>query len=158
MLILKYVYILLQDGEKARTLQSCACKGPDPLPTRRREEKSQTRNAQEPAKAIVRFLMRYGGGGRGRGKSRIMQKHPNLVIDDDHEFSEMLTSVLRWAITAQGAAIWQAPQPTDEGKTPHGIRLLRLTEHAGLVQYRRFLNRIAGGPSAGTRRREAKAL
>lgn len=46
-------------------------------------------------------------------------------------------------ITADGTVMWHGPQPTDEGKTPHGIRLLRFTEDTDLVQYRRFLSEIA---------------
>lgn len=46
-------------------------------------------------------------------------------------------------ITADGTVMWHAPQPTDEGKTPHGIRLLRFTDDTDLTQYRRFLSEIA---------------
>ena len=53
-------------------------------------------------------------------------------------------------ITADGVVMWQAPKPTDEGKTPHGIRLLRFEEGAGLVQYRRYLSQIATGHAART--------
>lgn len=48
-------------------------------------------------------------------------------------------------ITADSTVIWQDPQPTGDGKTSHGIRLLRFVEDAGLVQYRSFLSQIATG-------------
>ncbi|MEE8151720.1 MAG: response regulator [candidate division NC10 bacterium] len=60
-----------------------------------------------------------------------------------------------WAITAEGTAIWQAAKPTGEGKNTHGIRFLRFTEDADLVQYRRLLSQTAAGHSAGTSRTEA---
>ncbi|MFQ5801865.1 MAG: response regulator [Candidatus Methylomirabilales bacterium] len=46
-------------------------------------------------------------------------------------------------ITAEGTVTWQGPQPTGDGKTPHGIRLLRFMEHFGLPHYQRYLSRIA---------------
>lgn len=54
------------------------------------------------------------------------------------------------AVSADGTVMWQAPQPTGEGKTLHGIRLLRFTEDAGLVQYRRFLSQLAADYAART--------
>ncbi len=49
------------------------------------------------------------------------------------------------AITADGTAIWQGPQSKHEGQMSHGIRLLRFTEDADLVQYRILLNQTAAG-------------
>lgn len=53
-------------------------------------------------------------------------------------------------ITADGTVMWHAPQPTDDGKTAHGIRLLRFPEDADLVQYRRLLSELAASSEVKT--------
>lgn len=51
-------------------------------------------------------------------------------------------------VTAEGTVVWRGPQPAVGGKTPHGIRLLRFVEDAGLVEHRRYLSQLAGGSAA----------
>jgi hypothetical protein len=78
----------------------------------------------------------------GGGESTVVEKLPILVIDEDDEFSEGFPTR---AITADGTAIWQGPQSKHEGQMSYGIRLLRFTEDADLVQYRILLNQTAAG-------------
>lgn len=54
----------------------------------------------------------------------------------------------REPITADGTVIWQGPKPAGDGKTPHGIQLLRFLEHFGLAHYQRYLSQIALGTAA----------
>lgn len=51
-------------------------------------------------------------------------------------------------ITAEGTVVWDDPKPTGNGKTAHGIRLMRFFEHFGLAHYQRYLSRIALGTAA----------
>lgn len=46
-------------------------------------------------------------------------------------------------ITAEGARVWQGPQPMHDGRTRHGVRLLRFVEDVGLVRYRQYLGQVA---------------
>jgi len=46
-------------------------------------------------------------------------------------------------LAADGAVIWQDPQPKDDGSIAHGIRLLRFADDADLVRFRRFVTEIA---------------
>lgn len=48
------------------------------------------------------------------------------------------------AITVEGTPIWQGPPPADQKEMSHGIRLLRFTEDADVVQYRSLLS-VGGG-------------
>lgn len=56
----------------------------------------------------------------------------------------------RGPITADGTVMWVAPQPTDAGNTPHGIRFLRFADDGDFVQYRRFLSEIAASSEGRT--------
>ncbi|MFQ5657117.1 MAG: PleD family two-component system response regulator [Candidatus Methylomirabilales bacterium] len=47
------------------------------------------------------------------------------------------------SISADATVVWRSPNPRSDGKTSHGIRLLRFPKEAELVQYRRFLSEIA---------------
>jgi CheY-like chemotaxis protein len=53
-------------------------------------------------------------------------------------------------ITADGTVMWLAPEPTSDGMTAHGIRLVRFSEDADLVQFRRFLSKIATNSEVST--------
>ncbi|MFQ5848828.1 MAG: two-component system response regulator [Candidatus Methylomirabilales bacterium] len=46
-------------------------------------------------------------------------------------------------VTAEGAHVWQKPQPCCDGRTRHGVRLLRFVEDVGLVRYRHYLSQVA---------------
>lgn len=48
-------------------------------------------------------------------------------------------------IAAEGAVIWQNPQPMGDGRIRHGIQLRGFVENSDLVQYRRYLSQIAAG-------------
>jgi CheY-like chemotaxis protein len=63
-----------------------------------------------------------------------------------------------WAITVEGTPIWQGPQPADQEEMSHGIRLLRFTEDADLVQYRSLLSQTVADHSAESPNVEAHDL
>jgi hypothetical protein len=54
------------------------------------------------------------------------------------------------ALPAEGAVVWQNPQPVGRDRFRHGIKLLRFPEDNDLVRYRRFLSQVAAGQTAAT--------